>query len=290
MADTPKTSNPRAGRLPLRVVLRWLFLEPAKVPLLQAESRWRGIRLLLAVLLLAGVGLGLEQASGVREWGQWLGNEVGTLRVKSGRLGWDRPVEMPYVTRHEGWRVDFMPSGSTFPGKVGEGPETQGVWFSPEQVVLWVRTDDEGTVKPASVLFKDGKIGGIDWFRMEDMECGREQMVGRIMAGAIPSLIFSMLLVLGLQTLVYLAMFSAIPVFLRSPWGKRGFGAVFGFYSFLAVPPAVVAAVYSALELPGLDFVTIFIFGFLGYILLMAWMVRRSNPVKVDDAGGDDDF
>ena len=292
MADIPaqKRPNSRGGRLPLRVVLRWLFLEPAKTPLLQAESPWRGFRLLACLLLLAGAGLGLTQAAGVREWGRWLGEEVGTLRLKDGRLGWDRPVELPHVTRHEGWRVDFMPAGSAFPGKTGDGPETHGIWFSPEKAVLWVRTDEEGTVKPAVTILEDGKVGGKDGFRFADAEWKGGQVADNILFVAIPFLVISAIFSLGTQTLIYLAMFAAIPIFLRSPWGKRGFLPVFGFYCFLAIPPAAVAAVYSALELPGLDFATIFIFGFLGYILLMAWMVRRMNPVKVDDAGGGDDF
>ena len=90
------------------------------------------------------------------------------------------------------------------------------------------------------------------------------------------------------QVCSYLAMFSIIPVMMRSSWAARGFWGVFSFYCFVAVPAVLAAAVYSAAGLPGLDFGTVFVFTFFVYILMMMWLAQRASG-PTESAEDEDD-
>ncbi len=277
----------------LRTILRWLFLEPARAPMLQAESPWRGIRVFVATVLLCGIGIGLiqgpELCSSLHGWGGWLHRTTGRMWVKGGKLGWETPAAMPYTTRHEGWRVDFMPAGSKFPGNAAEGPEVQGIWLSPDQATLWFRADEKGTLNTVPV-FQDGLLWNARELAVADQEIDLEGIAAsaKFRGFVTATVLVLQSLWMAFISLMYLTLFAVVPVLLRSPWARRGFLPLFGFYCFMAVPPVLVAAVYSALGLPGLDFSMLFTCGFLAYVMLMVWMVRRANPSKENTSVGDD--
>jgi len=297
----PPIANPDVTPPPpsLRRILWWLFFDPAQVPALQVESPWRGLRVLLVALFLAGLAVGAGRAPGLwhssLEWTHWFGQETGAVWLADGKLRWERPETLPYATTHAGWRVEFMPAGSRFSDRSGEGPERSGIWISPETVRLWVKADGADVVQE-ELLFTNGKLLG----RLDPLAFGipldrplrgeqLEAIVRRMLPAAIiGALLLGILLVAGLQVGMYLTMFAAIPVLLRSPWAHRGFFRVFAFYCFLSVPPLLAATVYSALELPGLDFGSVYVFGFLLYVFMMFWLVQRANVPKKDT--DDDEF
>ena len=299
MSPTPSNPDAAPNSPPLRRVLWWLFFDPAQVPALQAESPWRGLRVLVAALLLAGVAVGAARAPGLwltsLEWTRWFGQETGAVWLADGKIRWEQPETLPYTTRHGGWRVDFMPAASRFDGQSGKGPERRGVWISPETVYLWVKAADSEVVQE-EILFQNGKVMGVldpQMFGIPLDQPMRVAQLEKIIRGMLPSalaggLILGMLLLASLQVCLYLVMFAAIPVLLRSPWAHRGFFRVFSFYCFLSVPPLLAATVYAALELPGLDFGSVYVFGFLIYIFVMFWLVQRAHVSK--DNRDDDDF
>lgn len=284
---------------PLRRVLWWLFFDPVQVPALQVESPWRGLRVLVAALVLAVMAVGVGRAPELwrtsLEWTHWFGQETGAVWLADGKIRWERPETLPYTTRHAGWRIDFMPSGSRFDARVGEGTERQGLWISPEVVRRWERSVETNVVQE-EIFFQDGKLFG--WLELQKMQLPLdrpirgeelEALVRRSLPSAIVSVLFvGVFVVAGLQVFLYLTMFAAIPVLLRSPWAHRGFFRVFGFYCFLSVPPLLAAAVYAAFDLPGLDFGSVYVFGFLIYVFMMFWLVQRANAPKEEK--DDDDF
>ena len=299
MSPTPSNPDATPNPPPLRRIFWWLFFDPAQVPALQVESPWRGLRVLVVSLFLAGLAVGAGRAPGLwrssLEWTRWFGQETGAVWLADGKIRWERPETLPYTTSHAGWRVDFMPAGSKFDDRSGEGPERNGIWISPETVRLWEKAAGADVVQE-ELLFANGKLlGRLDPqvlgipldkpMRSEQLEETIRSMLPSAIVGA---LLLGILLVAGLQVFLYLTMFAAIPVLLRSPWAHRGFFRVFAFYCFLSVPPLLAATVYSVLELPGLDFGSVYVFGFLIYVFMMFWLVQRANAPKDDK--DDDEF
>jgi len=275
---------PRAV-LSTRQIVWGLFFDPAILFFLQRERWWRGFRVMAAFALVTGLALG-----GVRfptvwtaatEWSSWLGREVGTIHLTHGELAWDRPKSLPYTTRHRGWRLDFVPAQTVFVPPLKKGPETRGVWISPNRVNAWyLMAGDSPMVLPVLANHKIWGVLDADSLWPAGLRLSGEDLPRMVRDGlivALPFFLIQQAVGVLLQVFFYTALFAFIPVFLRGAGSGGGFGSSFAFYCFASVPPLIVAGVYSGLGLPFLEYDTVFVLGFVVYLFLAARGVRREQ-------------
>jgi hypothetical protein len=268
-------------------VLVELFLHPQTLFYLQYDRWTRPLRLLVSVALLAGIVSAATRTPSLLEaaedWGAWLRNHVRAVWYSDGRVGWEKPDELPHTTRHRGWRLDFVPP-TTPVDLQGLGPEKRGVWIAADRVVCWWRGVDERVTRVN--LFGDDSFWlGIDprssipdGYRLEGraLEAAVVQTVRRVL----PLLYLKSGLSLVLEALFYVAMFAVIPVILRSSMGRRGFGRSFSFYAYAGVIPALVAAVYDAVNVVWLTRTLVYVVVFFLYLVMASRAALR-------EAGGD---
>lgn len=284
---------------PLRTILVSLFLEPTILFSLQYESWWRALRILVMMALCSGLVVGALRApslfSAVMDWSSWLGRELGGIRLEQERLVWDKPQELPYVTRHRGWRLDFVTANTPLPPSRQLGPERLGAWITPERVLGWQKTLD-GDKLVTTVLVDKGKLGGgvqldpffkLFWpagFVLRDAEFSEaaRPLLSRFL---VPAFVIMHGFNAVAYALLYTVLFSIIPVLLRSPSASGGWRQTFCFYAFASIPPLLAATVYASLNLPFLDYVTAFILCMFAYLILVARAYRRltDKPDGRDD-------
>ncbi len=279
MAPVPTLSMPQ---------LLWgLFFDPGVIFLLQ-HGRWlRAVRLMLAVMLITGGLMGAARFPGfwrtTVDWATWFGHEVGELRIQSGEINLARPATRPYTTRHRGWRIDFMARGTRFAPAAQSGPENRGIWIAPEKVMLWWSGDDHA-VQALSLWDAQRLRDRIkpEQFWPEGLRVTETQVATWIAHGWIGALALYVLasaMNVLLRVGFYTVLFAVIPVLLRTPIGRGGFRQTLSFYAYASVPPMLMAAVYSSLDLPFLDYDSAFIFGFIVYLFMVVRGIRAlSRP------------
>ncbi len=296
-------------REPWGRILWRLFFDPGAIFDLLKEAPWRGLLLLFLALtaagLLAGAGTFPGRWQEARDWSSWLGQELGEVRLSpKGELSWNRPDTLPGTTRHNGWRVDFAPPGQSLAVNRQGGPESRGLWLTPDRVVLW--ESDELFGKPtarATILWlgpgrearatADTIFGqpvswtspaGSEAFVMETIRSELRSLfpAGMTLPGdeftawARQNLLvclliwneFRYLLDIGIATLTCLTIFLFIALIMRSPLAAAGFWRAASFHAFAAVPPVLVAGLYTALDLPFLSYQPVFCLSFLAYWIL----------------------
>lgn len=287
----PLLSAPTTGE-----ILWGLFFNPGCIFQVDGTLMWRGLRLLALAATLGGLLLG-----GVRypalwrtsmDWTQWFAGQTGAVRLVGGNVQWDRPATLPYVTRHDGWRVEFQPRGTPAGPAFGAGPERQGIWITPDSIKLWWQPM-EGRILNLAVLERQ-KIWGVvpvAWAFPEGLA-----LSAAAMPGVVRHLLWQMLPVFLVQSavaalfevLLYTLLFALIPILLRQPAGG-GWRRVLAFYAFAAIPAVVMATVYAAVDLPFLDFGSAFVFAFVIYLLLAMRAARQAaaagKPPEADDTG-----
>lgn len=302
--DDEGGSRPDDVALPWHRVLPGLFLDPRILFLLQHGRCGRAFRLMAAVSLCAGAAIGLSRAPAITDaaadWGAWLSREVGELRLSDGEIEWGRPQDLPYTTRHRGWRIEFAGRDAEFSATLPAGPERQGVWLSPDSVYYWRRSPAGGaTVVP---VLHDSKVWGAfdvsklwpDGRHLRGNEI--EQEARSLAQRAIPFVLLREAMALFVPAFFYAFIFALVPGILRASRppgpiaGQRhqrvvpdGFRGAFTFYLYASVPPLIIAAVYACLQLPHLNTVHVFVCGFVGYLLFAS---RALRPRPADAADG----
>ena len=277
--------------LTLPRILWGLFFEPGILFLLQYERWGRGLRCMAGTAVICGLAVGMmhfpDLVHRAADWSNWFGRETGELRVGDGEIVWDRPAVLPHTTRHGGWRIDFVTRKTPFKPVLGNSPERQGIWIAPEQIYAWSQSGQSKIeVMP---LLVDKKVWGVmdlNWFLPQGLAVSGDNLTGLVRGALIrgfPVFLLMSVLSLFLQTLFYTLLFAIVPVLLRSPMAVGGFRQTFAFYSFASIPPLVVAALYSGLQLPYLDFDRAFVFGFIAYLFLVIRGLRTAAEQDNDD-------
>jgi len=296
---SPPVLPPPAGPPPppprLHEVLWGLFFNPGCIFQVDGTLMWRGLRLLALAAVLGGMVLGMAQYPGLRRttlnWATWFGEQTGAITLAGGEVRWERPVTLPYVTRHEGWRIEFHPRGTPMKLESQHDPERQGMWIAPDLIKLWWRPM-EGRVVELPVL-QDKKIWGVfpmAWALPDGLALTGPEMTVFIRHTLWQMLPF-FLVQSGLGTLfevfLYTLLFASIPMLLRQTAGG-GWRRALAFYAFAGIPAVIVASVYAALGLPYLDFGSAFVFAFVLYLLLAMRAARKAaatgKPPATDDA------
>ncbi len=282
----PRQRKPRAisTAVPFHHLLYGLFFHPAVLVVLQADSWRRAFRRVTLLCLLCGALVSLARLptllKAADDWGRWMSRELVRVEWRQGKLHWERPQALPYTTRHRGWRVDFAAEGSSFPAEPFAGPEQQGLWLTPSEVFFWERL--EGKPPRPIILLKDGKL--LDRFELAQMRPdgfslrGEEfsQETRRLMLQAAPVLALQGALEMFFKIVLYVLLFTLIPFVLRSPLAAAGFTRMLTFYLYASIPPLIVAAIYGSLHLPYLNMATLFVFSFVGYLLLVGKHLRQT--------------
>jgi hypothetical protein len=280
----PPPFTPLPARLPMSRIVWHLFFQPATVFFIQFEPWRRAFRLMALFALGTGLVLGalrfpqLWRTAG--DWSTWLGREVGALEVRNGELRWDEPKQLPYTTRHQGWRLDFVPGKQTFAVPAGTGPEKRGIWIAPDSVYAWW-LNGAGKLEILPVLTRQKLWGVLDlnWLWPDGIHLAGDQMptlVRDMLWKAFPFLLLQEAVAVFLRVLFYTVLFAFIPVLLRTPFGEGGFRRAFAFYCFASVPPLVVAGVYAGLDLPFLDYDAAFVLGFVIYLFMVTRGIDRA--------------
>jgi len=287
---SPGNANPfpkphQTTSLPLRETFLALFLFPHLV-LLHARRRPRmrhagllaGI-VLLACCLVLGLGRSPQALRQVGDTAAWLGRQMGELRRdEDGTLAWNRDEDAPTSLEHQGLKVDFAAKDSTFDLDKISADALSGLWISPGEVRFW--TVGAGRFSwPAfaaasrwealswNLRFPPGSV--IDGNDFAPLARAR-------LRWSIPLFMtFSYLAAVLSVYLVFLAMFTVLPLILRQPRAPGEARAALCVNLYCSVVPLIVATAYH-LALPRmLDFSTLFVFAFLGYLIWAYSRVRR---------------
>ncbi len=270
-----------------RQIFFGLFFYPhVTLFLLQHNTRWtRALRMVMGVALLCGCLVGLSRLPGIykssQDWASWLSVEVKAVWVEDGLICWDQPRELPYTTRHRGWRIDFVKADTPFQPETLSGPERQGVWVGPEEVFTWWQ-DVQGKVvffafvteKKVGGLFKLGTIWP-DGYRIDGDNFNREAR--RIVLQAVPVILLREGIFAFFWVLTYALLFSLVPLLLRGRLLGGDFLTVFSFHLYASIPPLIVASVYSGLNLPYFDLSTTFVFAFVIYLFIVFHKMRQAT-------------
>lgn len=262
-----------------------LFLFP-HVALVSARlsGNWRkGLLMVIMVGVITGGGLSACRLPsvfrGAEDWASWFSGTVGALWLENGRLHWQRPEHVPYQTRRAGWKVDFMPANQVFSAERLEGPERRGVWLSASQIVVWWMNMN-GNVSALSLLDDISKHPNIDlsliWPKNGRLDAPDFVPFARsLMQTMLPVLVVTEMTMLIAPVLFYTLLFTATSLLLRSPAVTGGLRAALAVNLFAGVPPMLVAAIYSGLGLPFLDYHMVFIIGFFAYLIMALNRIRR---------------
>ncbi|MFA4945558.1 MAG: hypothetical protein WC789_12765 [Lentisphaeria bacterium] len=295
MAVSRQPSEPSPKRTPLPSLLSRLFLDPGSLYGLLAERRRRGVALLLAAGLLAGLLVGATESrrflAAAAAWCDWFATETVALRVTpAGELAWDRPAGQPRTVRRFGWRLDYNPAGGDLQAFVPGAAERRGLWLAPRDAVVWQRPAGSGLF--LSWIVKDGKALNLFTLRQAfpNGQVWDKAAMQAEWQRAQPwfALAWSGLRILGVWflTFFYLALFSLIPLLLRTRLGELGFTRIFSLHCFAALPPLAVATIYSCLlDLPWLPFDSLFVFGFVAYLFWAGLAAARRGLRPAAGAG-----
>lgn len=268
----------------LQILIGLFFFPQVVLVLLQAQRCRRALVVVLCSCLACGLLLGVARIPKFldmsADWARWLGEEVSVLWVEDGSLRWERPTSLPYTTRHRNWRIDFAGEDTPFrPEELAVGI-SRGVWIAPRNVHAWWRRT-QGRVTTVSFL-KDMKAGGVYdltelWpagYRLQGKAF--EEQARTFVIQAIPFILLHASLSVTGPVLLYAAVFSLVPVLFPRRAVRGSFLSALTFHLYASIPPLIVGAVYASLDLPFLDFTTVFVCSFMGYLLFVLVRMRQA--------------
>ena len=266
-------------------ILAVVFMQPALVPVLTQCSWKKALKRVLLTAFACGLLLGIFQSLRMKDdvtgWSQWLGSQIEEVWVDNGQLQWQTAEELPYSAYYKDWRVDFAKPDTSIPPAETLGPGQKGVWASTSKVVVWWRLAGDRSQTRTMLLYnKDGVLSMFDPSRMIPAEKrlhGRQiqQVAEKQYSTFVPFFCVLKGIATVMQMMFYVLIFASIPYLLRSPIAAGGFGSILAFYLYVAVPALFIATVYRLLNVPFLDFATIFAGAFVGYLLLVMWYISR---------------
>lgn len=262
-----------------------LFLAPHLVLLSIREKPLIERAMLLVALIIVAccLVLGLGRSPGVTnriaETAGWLGRQVGELRrANDGSLAWDYAADAPQTLHHDGFRVDFAPAGATFSFDNLQEGDRIGIWISPTKVRGW--TTWLGQVSWSAFDARSER----DWLNWNRWLPPGSTLPGDRFAplarewlpwlAPLLAFVFYLAQVVSIY-LVFLTMFTVLPIILRrvrSP-GEQRVALCVNLYC--SIIPLIVATAYHLAAPHMLDFPTLFVLAFLGYLIWAYSRVRR---------------
>jgi len=273
-----------------REVLAIVFAQPGLLPVLTQCDWKKALKRVLLTAFGCGILLALFQAprlkTSMEGWAQWMGGQVEEVWYSDGRLHWKLAGELPYTAYYEDWRVDFKKPDSKFSAPESVGPGRKGVWLSERQGYAWWRIGNDRERMQTMVLYDKGKLFGV--FNPSAAVTTKKRVQGNDLKGLAKDVFFQFLpfycvfkgVFIDLQVLFYVLIFTAIPYLLRSPLAAGGFRSILPFYLYACLPALLIATVYRMLNVPFLDFQTIFAGAFVGYLLLIMFKIGKALRQK----------
>ena len=290
--DAPLSIHPRShgnAGFSLKEVLQIVFTRPQMLLLLlQGNVRRALLRLIIISFACGFIAAISDIPSMINEtmaWSEWLQQKVRYIEISDNGLHWQHPDNLPATLYFRGWRVDFRPDDAEqFDEDAPPGTYPRGIWISAEKAFLWWRGTQD-TEAQTQTIFKNGKVlGNIDPGTLTGevpLTLGGaefEAFAKRMLWYFVPGYLLAHGAGITIQLLLYVGIFSVIPYLLKSPLAAGGLRSIFTFYLYTSLPALVVATVYNAVGIRILDFSTIFIVVFIGYLVLVMW--RLGNAAK----------
>ena len=285
----PATGEPK--RLPFAGIVYIAFMRPA---LLFAVAETARLRRALPHVLLSALACGLllgavripSLHTELGEWAKWLGNHLEGLRHDGNRLAWDPPKRLPYSAHFRGFRVNFA-AGEDFDRERRLGPEQQGIWLSPREVVYW--ENQPGGGKMIVPVISGGTVRGLiplDPLIPPDEVLTSQQLARRIrrygmLILGVSGFFLNTVQAVG-EVLFYSALFAFLPLAMRGRWRASTAARAFCFYLYFSLVPLIVATVYAAFRLPLIDFGTTFAMVFIAYLVAVMLIARK----RLTEIGG----
>ena len=284
--------------------------ETSRFPELSVLPLYRAIlHLLLLAIILAGVTVGLQYPaieSGFSRAEKTIRDNFGQIQVTpQGLLPSLDPKQARKVEMLSGILLEYFPSADIKPQELQTDKYEQGVVWTPGVVVMWRK----GT--PVIPVFYSTKL--LEQHREFKLHPATSEgiiaAVKDLYAPAGPfflsdfSFLFSWLmrLALGCTYIMYfLIVFGGALLFTTLFTGFYSLGGgiamiglkfknlwLIGLYA--GMPALIVASVVTGLNLPYVDFSTVYLFGFLGYFFFIISRMQRDTLKRDRDPSGDDD-
>ena len=273
------------GDLSLWQTFLALFLFPHVVLLNIRRRPLLGPAVLLAGLVLAacslvlGLGRSAQARQQVEEAAAWLGRQMGELRRNAdGTLAWNRPADAPATLDFQGFRVDFAAPGSRPDLEKLAADNPGGLWITPAEVRVWPFLIGRGSMP---VFLAGSPREAYNWNQRfppgsvlagEDFAPLARQWLGWFIPAFM--VLFYLFAVLNIY-LVFLAMFTILPLLLRQERARGEARTALCVNLYCSVAPLIVATAYHLAAPRTLDFSTLFVFAFLGYLIWAFSRVRR---------------
>jgi len=280
----PAPNGPKK-RAPLLGVLYILFFRPSLVfGVLERETALRSFVRVIGLAIMCGILLTVVRIPAlhrsVGEWADWLTVEMDNLQIVDGQLAWESPQPLPYSKHFNNWRVSFVGDPETeFDPTERLGAEPAGIWISPTVIYSWQRIPGKNKVFATPIKIHRIAKAFAAAADNDDPDAAiplpldsTKRTAGLIM----------LLVGLGLTTiagvvgeiLFYVALFTFIPILLRSPQAQMGVKKALVFYLHLSLVPLIVAMVYAMARVPFLEFNTVFAIVFLAYLAFIVISAR----------------
>jgi hypothetical protein len=270
--------------LPLWETFLGLFLFPHVVLLAVRRAPLVRRATLLMALVWAGCSLfmGLTLAprviNEIAAVSKWLGREMGELRRTDQGMTWKRAPDAPKTIRYHGFRVDFAAKGDKFDIRQLAEKDDRGLWFAPDRIMFWTTLLGD-FAKP--IFDAHSQSEALNWSRRfppGSVLPGSQFESSVRMAARWTTPIFLVLgqgLFMLVTYLFFLSMFTIIPLVLRGTRAVGGARVSLCVNLYCSVIPFILATVYSRVAPNTLNFMTVFLFAFFGYLIWAFSRVRR---------------
>lgn len=216
--------------------------------------------------------------------------EFGTIAISEGGL---RPTLNPELHRSlqiiPGIVIDYFPDRESATTHFDPGKRQNGIIWTPHAALWWFRHSSGficlpviGTVEKSrqlgslSAANTAGIVSMLDNFTIDNREWSPESFAGQLLILAV-ALSFSLWSIgIFMMVILFNTMFSLC---YSIGGGRTMLGMTFrniwntGFYASL--PALMIAALFPALDLPFLDFNTVYLIGFLGYFIIILGKAQR---------------
>ncbi len=151
---------PMMPRMPFRYVLLGLFLWP-KLSLLTVRLQGGWFYSLLLIILCAIGGSAIKASlncpkyvESARRLTTVVGEKLGTLQARNGKLQWSSEEELPQTHIDNDWRLDVLGQGDRLNlREIEQGIDTKGLVINATGIRFWFRSQDTGRLFPMNFDF-----------------------------------------------------------------------------------------------------------------------------------------
>ncbi len=281
-------------RLPLTKVIFLLFVSPSIFRVLQYQRVLRTLAVIMLLCTISGslisIGTTVSIKKSAGEWRKWLKDEVKEFGItKKGEFFWLNPQALPYLTHIEGWQINFAEDSILQRSDSELGPAKKGLWISRDSFYMWLKFQSRGLWSSTSkILVEKYDLGSM----LRQFSPAGEQFVvkGADIDLTVDRALWTMYILtfisniatVGLTVVVFTlfsVVFSFIPLRMSTARDKPTFNKFVVINLYSSIPPILIATVYSALNLPGISFFTIFLIAYFCYHLYIIKTLRELIPI-----------